>query len=199
MQLATRYKHLFDYDMSRIIEAACALGCDEWSAWNYRQKTFGAHQGTQTFPFLYSRNWHRLDTSDPIEEHNANSLAWMSVRPLVDSLESHYGGVVVAAMLVRLLPRQHIARHKDSGARLELSHRCHAPVVTNSQVEFLIDDERVPFCVGGVYEIDNTRLHAVNNKSDQARIHLIVDVAPIDRAAALPKNACFSDSSVMII
>lgn len=28
---------------------------------------------------------------------------------------------------------------------------------------------------GHVYEIDNSRLHAVNNASDKDRIHLIID------------------------
>jgi aspartyl/asparaginyl beta-hydroxylase (cupin superfamily) len=81
-------------------------------------------------------------------------------------------------MLAKLLPHKSVERHTDMGELLPRIHRCHLPIKTNINVSFVIDETPFYFECGTWYELDNTRQHSVVNKSDEARIHLIVDILP---------------------
>jgi mannose-6-phosphate isomerase-like protein (cupin superfamily) len=50
--------------------------------------------------------------------------------------------------------------------------------VTNDSVFLTVGSEEVPMKEGEVWEINNTRAHAVRNDGDAARVHLVDDWAP---------------------
>ena len=70
-----------------------------------------------------------------------------------------------------------IIPHVDLGLGFLFSHRIHIPLVTNQNVIFTVEDERFHLKRGHVYEINNSKLHSVQNKNDPTynRVHLIFD------------------------
>ena len=58
--------------------------------------------------------------------------------------------------------------------------RHHIPIVTNDEVWFYVDGEKKNLKTGEIWEIDNTKLHKVENLSNKDRVHVIVDILPND-------------------
>ena len=58
------------------------------------------------------------------------------------------------------------------------SHRIHIPIVTGENNIFLVNGELKNMQVGEMWEINNELPHMVENRSDEDRIHLIVDWIP---------------------
>ena len=69
-----------------------------------------------------------------------------------------------------------IPKHLDAGDILMYAHRCHIPIITNNDVLFTVDNETIIMKQGEIYEINNSKLHSVNNNGNTNRYHLIVDI-----------------------
>jgi hypothetical protein len=117
------------------------------------------------------RRWHALD----LERRLA---------PLLDLLRAFYGGgEPVLVCLDRLCGATTIPAHRDGpqirppypAALPSFYRRTHTPLVTNPDVEFVIAGERRHLGAGEVWEINNWRVHGVENRGDADRVHLLVD------------------------
>jgi len=97
---------------------------------------------------------------------------------VASKLAAHYRGSVVKLMLAELKPGGTIMPHTDAAPAICLAHRCHLPIVTNPAVDFVIEGVAYQLRAGTVYEFDNTREHAVANRSAETRVHLICDIMP---------------------
>lgn len=93
-------------------------------------------------------------------------------------------GYFVRILFTKLYKKCEIIKHKDYGRSLRENHRVHVPIKSNSKVEFTIQSEEyvedseketIVMKEGEIWEIDNSKWHGVINKSDEDRIHLIVD------------------------
>nr|CCA16205.1 conserved hypothetical protein [Albugo laibachii Nc14] len=87
---------------------------------------------------------------------------------------------VVRCILARIPPNTSIPIHHDTGYWVSQTHRIHIPICTNHKVEFRVGVNSngmnvMEFKQAHVYELNNACKHAVQNRSTQARIHLILD------------------------
>jgi quercetin dioxygenase-like cupin family protein len=53
--------------------------------------------------------------------------------------------------------------------------RIHIPVITNKEVEFILDDEKLYMAEGECWYINANFTHSVANRGKQDRIHLVID------------------------
>jgi len=113
------------------------------------------------------------------------------LKPIFDFIADHYNhdGYVVRALFARLKAGGRIDTHTDGLYSLLKCHRIHIPIITNDQVVFTIGGEEKVLGEGEMWEINNASLHAVDNRSDQDRIHLIVDWVPNSTVRAEDKRA----------
>jgi hypothetical protein len=82
-----------------------------------------------------------------------------------------------AVRLMRLAAGSVIKPHSDHDLAAEYGRaRLHVPVVTNPDVEFVLDGERVVLGEGECWYLDLSRVHAVANRGETDRIHLVIDV-----------------------
>jgi aspartyl/asparaginyl beta-hydroxylase (cupin superfamily) len=177
MLLDTPYKDLCDYDVTDIIKSVEKLSLEEWNKWDFRQKIFNKpHGDTLSFPFI----WSRPGTTIYLEKFNLDHKLWILVKPIIVHLEELLNGACVTALFANLKPGGIISPHSDMGYKLTSSHRCHIPIILPEGVEFKVRGETIPFQINKVYEISNVDLHSVINNSDENRVHLIIDILPID-------------------
>ena len=94
----------------------------------------------------------------------------------------HFADVVAAfpsqvrmARLNKLLPGGQIARHRDNNVPRDFV-RIHVPLRTGDNVDFLIDDTRLPMESGECWMIDPRFAHEVYNRGTSERTHLIIDL-----------------------
>lgn len=99
-------------------------------------------------------------------------------KQLLSLLENSYGyGEIWNLQITKMKGTGEIFPHVDFGLGFVFSHRIHIPLVTNENVIFKIEDEEFYLKRGCVYEINNLKLHSVQNKNNYThnRIHLIFD------------------------
>lgn len=78
--------------------------------------------------------------------------------------------------LLKLAAGSSIRRHRDYYLGPEDGEvRLHVPVRTHADVEFVLDDERVPMAEGELWFLNFNHYHSVDNRSPVDRIHLVID------------------------
>ncbi len=98
-----------------------------------------------------------------------------------------FGGSTYA-FLFRMKPMGVARPHVDDHASWRSPFRVHVPITTNDDAFLLAEGRAKHFAVGEVWSFDNQSLHAVTN-GDSVRTHLIVDVPPNPKLAALLERA----------
>ena len=109
---------------------------------------------------------------------NNNSELWKSILPIINFLEKTHNGKHGRIILPKLFANCEIPNHVDGGDYLDVVRRNHIPIITNSNVFFCFDEEKINMKEGEIWEINNMKNHSVINNSDFDRIHLIIDVIP---------------------
>jgi hypothetical protein len=80
------------------------------------------------------------------------------------------------ARLLRLGAGGRIREHRDYDlGQPDGDLRVHIPIITDSQVEFLLDGRRIPMQAGECWFLDLSRPHRVENHGGVGRVHLVVD------------------------
>ncbi|MES2033959.1 MAG: aspartyl/asparaginyl beta-hydroxylase domain-containing protein [Pseudomonadota bacterium] len=80
------------------------------------------------------------------------------------------------ARLLKLHAGSSIREHTDHGLGFaDGVARLHVPVVTNADVAFYLDGERIPMGEGECWYLDLNRPHRVDNRSAVDRVHLVID------------------------
>jgi aspartyl/asparaginyl beta-hydroxylase (cupin superfamily) len=87
-------------------------------------------------------------------------------------------GVVGQALYIKLPAGKIIDPHEDGGDYLYHTCRHHIPIITNPGVGFFIDGETQHMKEGECWEINNNKTHAVFNKGETDRVHLLIDIIP---------------------
>jgi hypothetical protein len=171
------FKHHKDYDVSKIKELIKDLD-QEWVLGKDERFQHKALHGTFSY-FLhkYDIAW---KVKDPYIQRRSNqgSALWNAVYPIVMDLKRIHGGRMGNVMLAMLNGNSIIPAHWDVGDYLDVSRRNHIPIITNDEVIFSIDGEDAIMKEGQCWEINNNKIHRVENKSTLSRVHLIIDIIP---------------------
>jgi quercetin dioxygenase-like cupin family protein len=81
-----------------------------------------------------------------------------------------------AVRLLSLAPGSIVKPHKDPGcAYHDGTFRIHIPIVTNPDVHFTIEDERLPLKAGECWYMNFSATHSIANFGAAPRIHLVMD------------------------
>lgn len=81
-----------------------------------------------------------------------------------------------AVRLLQLAAGAEIKPHSDNCLGYEDdSFRLHIPIITNSEVEFILDGTRLIMNEGECWYIDANFIHSVANRGTENRIHLVID------------------------
>tara|TARA_R110000765_G_scaffold371799_1_gene462100 strand:- start:65 stop:628 length:564 start_codon:yes stop_codon:yes gene_type:complete len=164
-------------DVGALADFCNGLTIEQWDVWPDRQNNLFTHRNTKTFPLVWSSLG---STSLPTVLMNVDSLAVKLVQPFIAFLENFYSATVYKAMLTLLPKGGKIPPHTDSGKGLLTIHRCHLVVTAETGVDFTVGNETNFFTPGTLFEFNNTRKHSVTNNSSADRVHLIVDMLPLN-------------------
>lgn len=174
MKLETPVRTLGTVDHRALKAAAASVPAEAWLEDPLRQKSFEQHRHTQSIILLFANGWPKVQ----VERRPSWALFSEAAIPVMQQIvAAHYkpGGVVIRAMVAKLLPGGEISEHFDSHETFAISHRIHVPLQTNPDVEFRVRGDNHHLVEGVAYEISNLDFHAVNNRSPHDRLHFIFD------------------------
>ena len=185
MNFPGTFRYIGSVDIARVRHLALQLTPQQWAAYSLRQKRYEVHRDTETIGLVFDPDFrHTHPTRLPALEIFAEALRpalgmaadFYEQDPRGAQLVKEFGlGYFVRATLVRLKARGSIAPHQDNNFSLAHSHRIHLPVITSDQVLFTVGGDTMSLPAGDMYEINNRRMHSVDNGSDQDRVHVILD------------------------
>jgi hypothetical protein len=175
-------RRLGPVDIGPLKTAVAAIPEALWDAENAsKPNRFGALDATRHIIFRFVSNFRdwRESYDRPL---------WGEWRPLLEPVlkaaTQPYGyarGAFPRVMLARMAPGGVIHPHRDENPAAKWPHKIHVPLLTNPGVTFFVN--RVPhhFAEGEAVEVNNMGLHAVENRGDTDRIHLIFEYYDLDQ------------------
>jgi aspartyl/asparaginyl beta-hydroxylase (cupin superfamily) len=171
------FKFIKSYEIDNIFNHVKKFS-NEWYYNTSRQEDYDVHKFTTSY-FIYehSNNW---TYGEPYNTKLVcDDLEFLKmISPIIKELETMYDGKVGKALFINLPAGKEVLSHKDSGDYLGMSRRIHIPIITNSDVDFIINNEAINMKYGECWEINNNKYHYVNNRSTQDRVHLLIDILP---------------------
>lgn len=150
----------------------------DWHVSDYRREA-GNMESTNSIPIHHTPLCATCPTDEAIKSIRKELLYEKyaaSIRPILELLGTKYKYNQYAAFISRLEPNASIGMHRDRGAYLETCRRIHVPLFTNPKVAYCIERKEYYWMRGKAYEFDNTRPHGVKNRSDEYRIHLVINL-----------------------
>lgn len=143
-------------------------------------------------PMLYKHNyeggWKSIALYAPdgnSENIAAHGITDIHLKPTAPLLNCHYFQEVInsfqapllSVRLLRLSVGSIIKPHKDHRMGYENDNfRIHIPIITNDQVTFILDDEKLQLLPGQCWYINANFTHAVSNFGIEDRVHLVIDL-----------------------
>lgn len=175
-------RRLGTVDIAPLRDAVLALPESVWDAENEgKPNKFGALGATRHIIFRFVSNF--VDWRDSYDRP-----LWPSFKPLVEPVlaaaTADYGyarGDFPRVMLARMAPGGIIHPHRDLNPAAKWPHKIHVPLQTNPDVTFSVDGVGYHFAEGEAVEVNNMGLHAVANRGDTDRIHLIFEYYDVDQ------------------
>ena len=96
--------------------------------------------------------------------------------PYYREVLSAFSCPLTSVRLLRLKAGSSIRDHRDYRLGYEDGEvRLHVPIVTNSDVAFFVEEQRVPMQEGECWYLNVNLRHRVDNHSKTDRIHLVID------------------------
>jgi hypothetical protein len=157
------------------LRARLDMDAGAWAENDFRQRTFEPHRDTESILLVYDRDGRHLAPTKQAKFAEYDTLLAPIFARLRDEICAK--GWCVRCLFARLPAGREIVEHVDKGFSLSESHRVHVPIVTNDAVLFRVGGEERHLRAGELWEINNLRPHAVENRGPEARVHLIVDWA----------------------
>lgn len=96
--------------------------------------------------------------------------------PYLQQVLSTFQCPLQSVRLMRLTPGSDIKEHCDHDLSAEQGQvRMHVPITTNPGVEFLLNGIHVPMVPGSCWYLRLADPHAVRNRGESDRVHLVID------------------------
>ena len=175
-------RRLGQVDIAPLKDAVLALPEAVWDAENAsKPNRFGALDATRHIIFRFVSNFRdwRQSYDGPLWNEWKELL-----EPVLAAATADYGyerGGFPRIMLARMAPGGVIHPHSDKNPAAKWPHKIHVPIQTNEDVVFSVDGVSYHLAEGEAVELNNMAVHAVENRGNTDRIHLIFEYYDLDQ------------------
>jgi aspartyl/asparaginyl beta-hydroxylase (cupin superfamily) len=154
---------------------------EDWYINDYR-RLVGTMKNTNSIGIKHTE---KCVNSDPYSNDAIRSIKedvlydkyYSLIEPILEHLKTTHVYRQYAAFFARLEPHSCVGAHKDGNKPfLALCNRIHVPIITNPAVKYIIEGVEYYWERGKIYEFDNMREHAVVNRSNEYRVHLVINL-----------------------
>lgn len=173
-----------EVDVGALSSEYRAIPADAWSTTHW-----GAHFSAN---MLLLRGGTK-GTADDFTTRDVSDHPCLEQLPYIRSLIAEGGpfGHVTYAFIFRMRPMGVARPHTDDDPAWRTPFRVHVPITSNEGALLLSEKRAIRFPVGEVWTFDNQAVHAVVNGAE-VRTHLIIDVQPNPKLAALLEHATYA-------
>lgn len=171
--MLSRYKLPLAFDAAALKADLERIPAGEWVRHFNRRDYDGEWKGVALRSTTGRANQLFTFAQDPTE---AKDTPVLGLCPYFQRVLSAFECPTHAARLLSLAPGSKILEHSDVDLDGEEGlFRIHVPVVTDGRVEFYVGGSRLEMEEGEAWCVDFSLPHRVDNNSDKARVHLVID------------------------
>jgi hypothetical protein len=189
MRCPDRVRLPFWFDPARLEQDLRGLAAVEWIAHFVRQNYDGdwsviplRGKAGATHPIM-------MIYSDPGCEDFADT-PMLAACPYFREVLATFAAPLTAVRLMRLTPGSVIKEHSDHDLGVEAGTvRFHVPVLTNPEVEFCLNRERVILEAGSAWYLRLSDPHSVANRGTCDRVHMVIDAKVNDWVMDMLRDA----------
>lgn len=128
--------------------------------------------------------------SDPTEDESPTDTPVLARCPSMKETLAAFKCRVKSARLLKLGAGSRIIEHRDYNLSLEDEDaRLHVTITTSELIDFHVNGERIVMNPGECWYINANLPHSVTNRSDKARVHLVIDCKVDDWLRSLAFSA----------
>ena len=172
MDIKKNYDMIGTLDSTKIKEK---LQKFNWNEWTHRQDTYTVHEKTKSIPLIFSGD----NIGSDIVSHDENCALFSEELCIIKHLFDYfYSGnfLYTRALLAKLENRESIPSHHDGTENFTICHRVHWCIEGDySKLNFLVNNEKLNIRKNDIFEFNNLKIHEVNYKGNESRIHMICD------------------------
>jgi hypothetical protein len=181
MKLDIPYKKVSEISINILDNIIANFVEEDWHVDDYRRNA-GNMENTNSIDVIHTK---KCVNSDPNSNDAIRSIQkgilydkyYPLIEPILDHLKTVYIYRQYAAFFARLEPHAIIGTHRDGNKPFLAScHRVHVPIITNPEVKYTIEGVEYYWEKGSIYEFDNMRPHGVINRSNDYRVHLVINL-----------------------
>lgn len=170
-----RLKLPFEFSAEKLANDLAVLTKTEWTAHFVKQNYEGDWSAIPLRAPVGETHPIRMIYSDPAAKGFVDTI-YLRQCPYFQEVLSRFKCELGVVRLMKLAAGSVIKEHFDFDLCYEDGTvRFHIPVVTNPQIEFYLNNERINMKAGECWYLRLSDPHRVNNFSDEDRIHLVVD------------------------
>jgi hypothetical protein len=163
----------FSFDKERLRDDVKQFALDEWTP------HFNTHiyQGDWSgIALRAAKNAHVQLYPDPTAKEGFIDTEMMQRCRYVPDVLSAFQCELTTVRFLKLGAGAVVQRHRDYQLGLEDGEiRIHIPVLTNPQVEFILDEQKVEMKEGEAWYLNFNLHHSIRNDGTTDRIHLVID------------------------
>jgi hypothetical protein len=182
-ELVRHIKFPFHFDVKQLQSDIETISNNKWIA-HYNKNDY---EGNWTSLSLFSVDGksETIYASPTISETIFETEILSSCAYLKEVLD-HFLFKKTCVRLLRLAANAEVKPHSDNCLGYEDgTFRLHIPIITNPDVEFILDNQRLVMNEGECWYINANFIHSVANKGKEDRIHLVIDGIRNDWSDAL--------------
>lgn len=166
-------KFPFQFDENRLVDDLARVSESKWVP----HFNTGGYSGNWNAISLYSKDGNEQNIYMPLQENES-----ISETPLMKECDyfrevlTYFEFPILAVRLLRLEVGAEIKPHTDHELGYEDGQfRLHIPIVTNPDIEFILDGERLTMLPGECWYTNVNFVHSVANRGTIDRVHLVID------------------------
>ncbi len=163
----------FQFDAKKLQEETLQLGGDYWKL-HFQVKHYEGEWSAIPLRSIHGE----VDNGfiSPVETDVYNDTVLLQQSPYLQQVLKTFECPLLSVRLLKLAAGTQIHEHKDRDLCFEEGLvRFHIPVFTNLQVEFYLQGEQMHLQEGECWYMNFNLPHALHNKSNADRIHLVID------------------------
>ncbi len=175
-----RLKMPFQFSAEQLAKDLAVLNETEWTEHFVKQNYEGDWSAIPLRSPKGETHPIRMIYSDPTATEFVDTI-YLKQCPYFQEVLSHFKCDVSVVRLMKLGAGSVIKEHFDYDLCYEDGAiRFHIPVVTNPEIEFYLNNERIILGAGECWYLRLSDPHRVNNFSSEDRVHLVVDATVND-------------------
>lgn len=144
--------------------------------WQSHFNTYHFEGSWTVLPLRSPNGDHKNITPELMDNNEYLDTIYLQNFPSVKNLLSSLQCEQMSVRFLNLQADAIIKPHRDNELAFEKGEaRLHFPILTNPEVEFYLDNDRIILAEGDCWYINANLTHSVSNKGISDRIHLVVD------------------------